>query len=54
MPGTSTMMRRNRLPAWRCVRCEMVLFRYGQDIGKRQAAAEAKARRPLPPSEPEE
>lgn len=29
VPGTHSVMRANRLDAWRCKRCELILFRYG-------------------------
>lgn len=30
LPGTASLMRANRLPAWRCSACSMVLLRYGR------------------------
>lgn len=29
IPGTHAIMRPNRLAAWRCKKCELILFRYG-------------------------
>jgi len=37
IPGTNAIMRTNRLLAWRCKACEIVLFRYGRDNAKRVA-----------------
>ena len=34
LPGTHAVMRSNRLPAWRCKACEMVVFQYGREIAK--------------------
>ena len=38
LPGTQSVNRPNRLPAWRCASCETVLLRYGRDAA-RQASA---------------
>lgn len=35
IPGTHAIMRTNRLMAWRCKGCELVVFRYGRDNAKR-------------------
>lgn len=32
LPGTFTWMRRAKLEAYRCPRCRLVLFRYGQHV----------------------
>lgn len=32
LPGTHAVMRPNRIPAWRCSRCELVMFRYGHKL----------------------
>lgn len=34
IPGTHSVMRTNRLLAWRCKKCEIVLFKYGRDNAK--------------------
>lgn len=34
LPGTHAIMRSNRLLAWRCKRCEVVLFKYGRNNSK--------------------
>ena len=34
LPGTHAVMRSNRLLAWRCKRCEVVLFKYGRNNAK--------------------
>ena len=34
IPGTNAIMRANRLPAWRCVSCELVTLRYGHEVHK--------------------
>ncbi len=31
LPGTHAIMRTNKLLAWRCKACEVVVFRYGRD-----------------------
>lgn len=30
VPGTHAVMRPNRMEAWRCKKCHLILFRYGQ------------------------
>jgi len=30
IPGTHAVMRPNRMEGWRCKKCHLVLFRYGQ------------------------
>jgi len=30
VPGTHAVMRPNRMEAWRCKKCKLILFRYGQ------------------------
>jgi len=35
LPGTHAIMRTNRLLAWRCKGCELVVFRYGRDNARR-------------------
>ncbi|MFP4145817.1 MAG: PF20097 family protein [Phycisphaeraceae bacterium] len=32
LPGTITWLRRARLPAWRCRKCQYVLLRYGEAL----------------------
>ena len=32
LPGTHAILRQNHLEAWRCKRCQLVLFRYGKAI----------------------
>lgn len=34
LPGTHSIMRSNRLLAWRCKKCEVVLFKYGRNNAK--------------------
>jgi len=34
IPGTHAIMRSNRLLAWRCKKCEVILFKYGRGIAK--------------------
>ncbi|MEM9414424.1 MAG: PF20097 family protein [Planctomycetota bacterium] len=34
LPGTHAVMRSNRLLAWRCKACQMVVFKYGRDNAK--------------------
>lgn len=34
LPGTHSIMRTNRLLAWRCKACEVVLFKYGRNNAK--------------------
>lgn len=34
LPGTHAIMRSNRLLAWRCKSCEVVLFKYGRNNAK--------------------
>lgn len=34
LPGTHAVMRTNRLLAWRCKPCQMVVFKYGRDNAK--------------------
>lgn len=33
LPGTFTWFRRVRLPAWRCKKCKIITFRYGEEVG---------------------
>ena len=37
LPGTHAVLRPNRLDAWRCAHCRLVLFQYGIDDAKRRA-----------------
>lgn len=37
IPGTHAVMRANRLPAWRCHSCHLVMFRYGHDVQRQEA-----------------
>ena len=34
LPGTHSIMRSNRLLAWRCKKCEVVVFKYGRNNAK--------------------
>lgn len=34
LPGTHSIIRTNRLLAWRCKKCEVVLFKYGRNNAK--------------------
>ena len=34
IPGTHAIMRNNRLIAWRCKKCGLIVFRYGRDNAK--------------------
>ena len=34
IPGTNAILRPVRLPAWRCRRCELILYRYGRNLEK--------------------
>ena len=34
LPGTHAVMRSNRLLAWRCKQCEIVVFKYGRNNAK--------------------
>jgi hypothetical protein len=34
LPGTHSVLRTNRLLAWRCKGCEIVLFKYGRNNAK--------------------
>ena len=35
IPGTAAILKANRLPAWRCQRCELVTMRFGRDPKRR-------------------
>lgn len=35
LPGTLALLKANRLPAWRCQRCELVTLRFGRDPRRR-------------------
>lgn len=35
IPGTHAIMRSNRLFAWRCKACELVVFQYGRDNARK-------------------
>jgi uncharacterized protein with PIN domain len=37
VPGTHAVMRPNRMEAWRCKKCHLILFRYGEswDVSKK-------------------
>ena len=35
IPGTNAIMRPNRLPAWKCPKCELLTLRYGREVHKR-------------------
>jgi len=37
IPGTHSIMRTNRLIAWRCKPCQMILFKYGRENAKHVA-----------------
>lgn len=34
LPGTNAILRANRLPAWRCVSCNVVTLQYGRNVQK--------------------
>ncbi len=34
VPGTNAIMRANRLPAWRCLACNVLTMQYGRDVQK--------------------
>jgi hypothetical protein len=36
VPGTHAIMRPNRLPAWRCKKCQLILFRFGHEAQAQQ------------------
>ena len=38
IPGTNAVMRANRLPAWRCQACELLVLRYGRTVHKQLPA----------------
>ena len=40
IPGTFSWMRRARLPAWRCKRCQVIAFRYGAEVQREVGAAD--------------
>ncbi len=40
IPGTFSWMRRARLPAWRCKRCQLIAFRYGAEVQREVGAAD--------------
>ena len=52
IPGTHAVMRANRLPAWRCVSCELVTMRYGHEVHKHMPAS--KHAEPVAPESDEE
>lgn len=37
LPGTNAVLRANRLPAWRCTACQLVMLRYGHDVQRQEA-----------------
>ena len=37
IPGTHAVLRANRLPAWKCSGCQLLLFRFGHDLQRQQA-----------------
>ena len=39
IPGTHAWLRSARLPAWRCRKCAMILFRYGESAAVPRADA---------------
>lgn len=39
LPGTHAVLRPNRLPAWRCTACQLVLMQYGHDVHKQSTHA---------------
>ncbi len=39
VPGTNALTRANRLPAWRCQACELMLFRFGREVHKERDRA---------------
>ena len=40
IPGTFSWMRRARLPAWRCKKCQLIAFRYGAEIQRELGAVD--------------
>ncbi|MEX0886736.1 MAG: PF20097 family protein [Phycisphaeraceae bacterium] len=40
IPGTFSWLRRARLPAWRCKKCQFITFRYGAQIQRELGAVE--------------
>ncbi len=36
VPGTHAVMRPNRMEAWRCRRCKLIVFRYGESLDTRR------------------
>ena len=41
IPGTHAILRPNRLPAWKCNACELILFRFGNDVARQTARQHA-------------
>ncbi|MEO0514534.1 MAG: PF20097 family protein [Planctomycetota bacterium] len=37
IPGTHSVLRANRLPAWRCSACQLITFRFGHDVQRQEA-----------------
>lgn len=37
IPGTHSVLRANRLPAWRCSGCQLITFRFGHDVQRQEA-----------------
>ena len=37
IPGTHSVLRANRLPAWRCSSCQLITFRFGRDVQRQEA-----------------
>ncbi|MEM6856005.1 MAG: PF20097 family protein [Planctomycetota bacterium] len=37
IPGTHSVLRANRLPAWRCSACQLITFRFGRDVQRQEA-----------------
>ncbi|MEM8739311.1 MAG: PF20097 family protein [Planctomycetota bacterium] len=44
IPGTHSVLRANRLAAWRCSACQLILFRFGHDVQRQQARARSETR----------
>ena len=52
--GTNAIMRSNRLAAWRCRKCELVLFAHGNRHEQAQREREEATLANRPPEEPPE
>ncbi len=43
LPGTAAVLRANRLPAWRCHACSLVLMRYGRGVKRERDFRDSEA-----------